>query len=167
MFEITLDSFIRTVTVGVLAYVGLVAFLRIAGKRVLTKLNAFDLVVSVALGSTLATILLDANISLLEGLLAFAILIGLQYIISISAMKSSSFNKLIKSEPKLLFLEGKFLEKAMREERIKKIEILQVIRSSGLGSVESAKAVVLETDGSMSVISSEPKDSLENVKNVD
>ncbi|HSI68577.1 MAG TPA: YetF domain-containing protein [Planococcus sp. (in: firmicutes)] len=167
MFEITLDSFIRTITVGVLAYVGLVAFLRIAGKRVLTKLNAFDLVVSVALGSTLATILLDANISLPEGLLAFAILIGLQYIISITAMKSSSFNKLIKSEPKLLFLEGKFLEKAMKEERIKKIEILQVIRSSGLGSIENAKAVVLETDGSMSVISSEPKDSLENVKNVD
>ena len=167
MFELTLDTFIRTITVGVLAYVGLVTFLRIAGKRVLTKLNAFDLVVSVALGSTLATVLLDTNITLPEGLLAFVTLIGLQYIISITAMYSDSFNKLIKSEPKLLFLEGQFLRKAMKKERIKEIEILQVIRSSGLGSIDEAKAIVLETDGSMSVISNEPKDSLDNVKNTE
>lgn len=167
IFEITLDSFIRTITVGVLAYVGLIIFLRIAGKRSLTKLNAFDLVISVALGSTLATILLDANISLPEGSLAFVILIGLQYIISLTAMYSSSFNKLIKSEPKLLFLEGEFLRKAMKKERIKEIEILQVISASGLGSIEDAKAIVLETDGSMSVISKEPKNSLDNVKNID
>ena len=41
------------VVVGTLAYGGLVLFLRVSGKRTLTKLNAFDLVVTVALGSTL------------------------------------------------------------------------------------------------------------------
>ena len=46
----------RVLLVGTLAYVALVAILRISGKRTLTKLNAFDLVVTVALGSTLATI---------------------------------------------------------------------------------------------------------------
>lgn len=51
----------------------------------------------------------------------------------------------------------------MKKERIKEIEILQAIRNSGLGSVEEAKAVVLETDDSLAVISSEPKSSLENV----
>lgn len=164
MFAITLDSFIRIVTVGFLAYFGLIAFLRISGKRTLSKLNAFDLVVTVALGSTLSTILLDSKISLLEGLTALALLILLQYIISFAAVHSSKFNKVIKSEPKLLYLEGEFLRGAMKKERIKEIEILQAIRNSGLGSVEKAKAVVLETDGSLSVISSEPKSSLENVK---
>ncbi|RNF39660.1 DUF421 domain-containing protein [Planococcus salinus] len=167
MFEISLDSFIRIVTVGVLAYIGLILFLRISGKRTLTKLNAFDLVVSVALGSTLATILLDSSISLFEGLTAFAVLIFMQYIIAIGSVYFSWFNDLIKSEPKLLYLEGRFLRKAMKEERIKEIEILQAMRSSGMGDTEKVKAVVLETDGSMSIISSEPKDALANVNSPD
>lgn len=73
MFEITLDSFTRIVTVGFLAYLGLIIFLRISGTRTLTELNAFDLVVTVALGSTVATILLDSSISRPEGLTAFAL----------------------------------------------------------------------------------------------
>lgn len=163
MFEITLDSFIRIVTVGFLAYIGLIIFLRISGKRTLTKLNAFDLVVAVALGSTLATILLDSSISLLEGLTAFALLILLQYVITFLSVHSNWFNNVIKSEPRLLFLNGQFLRSAMKKERIKEIEILQAIRNSGSGSTEKVAAVVLETDGSLSVISSEPGNALENV----
>ena len=163
MFEITLDSFIRIATVGFFAYVGLVIFLRISGKRTLTKLNAFDLVVTVALGSTLATILLDSSISLLEGLTAFALLILLQYVITLLAVHSDWFNNVIKSEPRLLFLNGQFIRSAMKKERIKEIEILQAIRNSGSGSTEKVAAVVLETDGSLSVISSEPDNALENV----
>src|SRR4051794_24742339 len=45
----------RVLLVGPLAYVALVLLLRVSGKRTLTKLNAFDLVVTVSLGSTLAT----------------------------------------------------------------------------------------------------------------
>ena len=59
----------RVLVVGTLAYVALVAVLRISGKRTLTKLNAFDLVVTVALGSTLATILLSNSVALADGFL--------------------------------------------------------------------------------------------------
>ena len=72
----------RVAVVGVLAYLGLVALLRGSGKRTLAKLNAFDLVVTVALGSTLATILLSRDVALAERLLAFTLLITLQYIIA-------------------------------------------------------------------------------------
>ncbi|MFK8794370.1 DUF421 domain-containing protein [Planococcus plakortidis] len=164
MFEISLDSFTRIITVGVLAYIGLLAFLRTSGKRTLTKLNAFDLVVTVALGSTLATILLDSKISLWEGLTAFAVLIVLQYLITFTAVRSKGFNKLIKSEPRLLFSEGEFLTQAMRDERIKDIEIMQAVRNSGEGDLQNVKAVILETDGSMSVITNQTGDALANVK---
>ncbi|MCM3610097.1 DUF421 domain-containing protein [Planococcus sp. MERTA32b] len=167
MFEITWDSFTRIVTVGFLAYIGLVFFLRISGKRTLTKLNAFDLVVTVALGSTLATILLNSQISLLEGLTAFALLIGGQYVITYLAVRSKSFNKFIKSEPRLLYLNGQFLEDTMQKERINRVEILQAIRNQGKGSLEEVKAVVLETDGSMSVIQGEPGNTLANVQSLE
>ncbi|WP_084243935.1 DUF421 domain-containing protein [Planomicrobium okeanokoites] len=164
MFEITWSSFTRIVTVGFLAYIGLVFFLRISGKRTLTKLNAFDLVVTVALGSTLATILLNDKISLLEGLTAFGLLIGGQYIITFLAVRSKTFNKIIKSEPRLLYLNGDFLEDTMKKERINRVEILQAVRNQGKGSLEEVQAVVLETDGSMSVIQGEPGNTLANVK---
>ena len=50
----------------------LVIFLRLSGKRTLSKMNAFDLVVTVALGSTLATVLLTKDVALADGALAFA-----------------------------------------------------------------------------------------------
>lgn len=164
MFSITLDSFIRIISVGILAYIGLVFFLRASGKRTLTKLNAFDLVVTVALGSTLATILLSKDVSLLEGLTAFALLILMQYAITFMAVRWNGFSKFIKSEPQLLYLDGSFLEGAMKKERINKAEILQAVRNQGTGDMEGVKAVVLETDGSLSIISGQTGDALANVK---
>ena len=67
----------RTVAVGTAAYVTLVVVLRTSGKRTLAKLNAFDLVVTVAFGSTLATILLTKDVSWAEGTTAFATLAAL------------------------------------------------------------------------------------------
>ncbi len=61
------ETLLRTLTVGVLSYVVMVVFLRMSGKRTLSKMNAFDFVVTVALGSTLATMLLNRNVALAEG----------------------------------------------------------------------------------------------------
>jgi len=73
---------------GVLAYVALVVFLRVSGKRTLSKMNAFDLVVTVALGSTLATVLLSKDVALAEGVLAFALLISLQFVVTWSSVRA-------------------------------------------------------------------------------
>lgn len=75
-------ALLRTAVVGVLAYAALVLFLRVSGKRTLAKMNAFDLVVTVSLGSTLATINLSANVALAQGLLALALLIALQFVMT-------------------------------------------------------------------------------------
>ena len=69
------SGIIRIVIVGVLAYAALVLVLRISGNRTLSKMHAFDLVVTVALGSTLATVILSKDVALAEGLTAFALLI--------------------------------------------------------------------------------------------
>lgn len=151
-FDSWFDLF-RVVVVGSLAYVALVAFLRATGKRTLSKLNAFDLVVTVALGSTLATVLLNANVSLAEGVVAFALLIGLQYGITWLSVRSERFQGMIKAEPTLLLYRGRYLRDAMRRQRVTTEEILSVLRAEGVTRVEDAGAVVLETDGSISVLS--------------
>jgi uncharacterized membrane protein YcaP (DUF421 family) len=144
----------RVLLVGPLAYVALVAILRISGKRTLTKLNAFDLVVTVALGSTLATVLLSKSVALAEGVLAMALLVFLQFAITWLAVRVSWVDGLIKSEPTLIVHEGRFLEQALVAQRVTKDEVLSALRSSGAGDLADVDAVVLETDGSMSVLES-------------
>jgi uncharacterized membrane protein YcaP (DUF421 family) len=138
----------RVLVVGTLAYVALVAILRISGKRTLTKLNAFDLVVTVALGSTLATVLLSKSVALAEGVLAMALLVFLQFAITWLSIRSSRFQEVVKSEPTVIMHQGKFLDGAMRTQRITREEIMAALRSNGLADA----AVVLETDGTIAVI---------------
>lgn len=142
----------RVLVVGPLAYLALVAILRISGKRTLTKLNAFDLVVTVALGSTLATIMLSKDVALAEGIVALALLVSLQAAITWLSVRRTWFEEIVKSEPSLLLRDGKFLSEAMRRQRVTRDEILSAIRAEGLGEPEAVAAVVLETDGSISVI---------------
>jgi hypothetical protein len=54
-------TLLRTIVVGIAAYLVLIAVVRICGKRTLSKFNAFDFVVTVSLGSTLATVLRAGN----------------------------------------------------------------------------------------------------------
>jgi uncharacterized membrane protein YcaP (DUF421 family) len=107
----------RVLLVGTFAYVALVFLLRISGKCTLTKLNAFDLVVTAALGSTLATVLSN-SVALVERVLALRLLIFLQYVIAWLSVRSPGFQRLIKAEPTLLLHRGRFLEGAMKAERI-------------------------------------------------
>ena len=143
---------LRVLTVGCAAYVALILFLRISGKRTLSKLNAFDLVVTVALGSTFATVLVSKDVPLLEGLLAFAVLIGAQYVIAALCVRFPMAGRLIKSDPRLLVCHGRLLDQAMREERVTVDEIRSIVRGCGYVTLEEVGAVVLETDGSFHVL---------------
>lgn len=160
----------RTLMVGVLAYAALVLLLRISGKRTLSKMNAFDLIVTVALGSTLATVLLSKDVALAEGVLAFVVLIGLQYLLAWTSSRSGKladkFQGLIKSEPTLLLYQGRFLESALRQERVAQVEVLAALRNEGIANLQEVEAVVLETDGTFSVIKSADAETAGSLGNV-
>ena len=89
MFFDSWEGVLRVLVVGSLAYLGLVAWLRITGKRTVSKWNAFDLIVTIALGSTLATVLLTDSVALVEGLAGMGLLIMLQYAISWLSVRSA------------------------------------------------------------------------------
>ena len=142
----------RTALVGTLAYVALILLLRTSGKRTLSKLNAFDLVVTVALGSTLATILLSKDVALAEGVTAFAVLILLQFLITWLSVRFTGVQQVVKAQPALLFYRGEFLRAAMKQERLTEEELRAAVRSHGISDLEEVEAVVLETDGTVSVL---------------
>ncbi|MBZ4689304.1 MAG: rane protein-like protein [Cereibacter sp.] len=142
----------RVVIVGLAAYGALILMLRASGKRTLSKMNAFDLVVTVALGSTLATVLLNRSVPLAEGVLALALLVYLQYAITWASVRSERFQSLIKSEPSLLVHDGAYLDQALKRQRVTREEVQAALRESGKADLAGIASVVLETDGTLSVI---------------
>lgn len=152
MFFSGWDSLLRTLVVGALSYVVLVVFLRLSGKRTLSKMNAFDLIVTVALGSTLATVLLTKDVTLADGVLALGLLIGLQFAVTWSSVRAQWVRQLVTGEPMMLLYRGQVLPAALRRARVTEAEVLAAVRSAGLASLADVEAVVLETDGSFSVV---------------
>lgn len=146
------QGLVRVIVVGGAAYGILIFMLRASGKRTLSKMNAFDLVVTVALGSTLATVLLDATVPLAEGILALALLVYLQFAITWLSVRSERFQKLIKSEPTLLVHQGRYLEEALFRQRVTRAEVEAALRESGQTDIAGVRCVVLETDGSLSIV---------------
>ena len=154
MLTSDLDTLLRTLVTGAIAHAVLVALLRISGKRTLSKWNAFDLVVTVAFGSTLATALLSRTTSAMQAATAFGTLIALQFVVTFLSVRSRWVERLVKARPALLVHDGVLLEGAMRKERVSEAEVLAAVRGAGIGDLREAAAVVLETDGTFTVVRS-------------
>lgn len=146
------DGIIRTVIVGVPAYFALVLILRISGKRSLAQMNAFDLIVTVSLGSTLATMMLSKSVALAEGITALALLLFLQFVITWLSVRFNAFRKLVRSDPSLLYHNNAFVDEAMMRQRVSRDEVLQIVRSKGITDMSEVGSVIMETDGSFSVL---------------
>lgn len=152
MFWSSGGDLVRILIIGPLIYVALILILRVTGKRMLSKMNAFDFVVTIALGSVLATVVMSKDIALAEGVLGLGLLIGLQYLIAWTSSRSGLVNRLIKSEPTLLYYRGTFLKEALQRENVNEDAVRAGMRSAGAGSFEDVDAVVLESDGTVSII---------------
>ncbi len=150
---------VRVLIIGVLAYAALILWLRVSGKRTLSKWNAFDFVVTIALGSTLATVILSKDVAFAEGVFALGLLVGLQFVITWLSVRFDWAENLVKAQPTLLFDKGEFLSDAMKRQRVAEGEVRMAIRAEGIAAIEEIEAVVLETDGSFSVIKKSANDS--------
>jgi uncharacterized membrane protein YcaP (DUF421 family) len=152
MFFDNWTSLLRIIAVGIPVYAVVVLLLRLTGKRALAKMNAFDLVVTVALGSTLATTLLSERVALAEGLFALGLLLGMQYLVAWASLKWPKFREAVVQQPRLLLHNGRLLDDELRKERIAREEVLAAVRASGHMSLSDVAAAVLETDGSFSIM---------------
>lgn len=146
------SQIVRVFLVAGATYASLLVLLRVSGKRTLAKLNAFDLVVTVALGSTLATVLLNRSVSWTEGVAALVALVALQFVVAGISAWVPGGHAAMTSGPTLLLADGRLDQSALRRTRVSEGELRQAVRGSGQGDLASVAAVVLESDGSLSVI---------------
>ena len=156
----------RVLLFGLIGYSTLVFFLRISGTRTVSRFNSFDLVITMTLGTLLATTLVSQSVSLITGITAFATVVLLQFIYTFIGYRVKFFTRLVKASPTLLYYQGEFSENLMKKKRVQHVEILQAVRSQGLGSIEEVEAVILETNAGLSVIKKSSKGNLHALENV-
>ncbi|MDY9927862.1 DUF421 domain-containing protein [Methanosarcina sp.] len=151
----------RVLVLGVMGYIALVLLLRVSGNRTLSKLNAFDFVITIALGSSFGALILNKNVALADGIMAFTVLIGMQYVITWLTIRSSTLKRVIRNEPSLVYYNGEYIKNSMKRSRVVEDEIEQSVRNQGYANLEHVGAVILETDGSFSIISQSEKEGKE------
>jgi uncharacterized membrane protein YcaP (DUF421 family) len=151
----------RSFLMCLLAYPFLIFLLRVFGKRTLTNVNIFDFIITVTYGATLSSVLTSDKVSLAEGALILFMLTFLQFVVSKLSTHYKRVSDLIKAAPAFLYNEGEFFEKEMQRERIKVDDLRLKIRQEGKSSFEKVEAIVLEGDGSLSIVKKEEGSSKE------
>lgn len=163
MFFESWETLFRVIIVSIISYPLLIVVLRLTGKRSLSQMSSFDFIVTVAIGSMYATLLISKKLPIIEGLAAITTLLFLQWAVTYTATRSKSFEKLIKSNPTLLYYDNAFIEEAMKKERVVKDEVYSAVRQAGHASIREVSGVVLENNGTLSVLSGEVKPAHDNV----
>ncbi|WP_303831596.1 DUF421 domain-containing protein [Asticcacaulis taihuensis] len=143
---------LRVFVVGLASYVALIVMLRLSGKRTLSRMNAYDMVVTMALGSILTKAMLTKDQSIAESVLAIFLLIAFQYILSIAACRWTWFRKLVTASPTILYHDGLYLEAEMRRERVTLTEIEAAVHEKGVTDMREVSTVILGSNGQFSVL---------------
>ena len=100
----------------------------------------------------LPSVIRDVSVS--QGIAAFIVLIGLQFVISWLGSRFPSFHGVATGEPALLLRHGEMLHAELLRQRVSTKEVEAAARRAGLNAASEADAVILETDGSFSVVPS-------------
>lgn len=138
------------VLAGAAAYVTVIALTRLAGVRSLAKMSSFDFAATVAVGSTVASVLVGSA-PLAAGVVGLLVLFGLQYLIA-TLRRRGLLRGLMDNAPILLMAGSQVLEGNLRHARVSREELWSQLRLSGVHRRDQVRAVVMETTGDVSVL---------------
>lgn len=146
------DRFAHIAVSCAVFFVFIVVLTRLSGKRTSGNMNNFDWIITVGIGSLMASGILLRNVSMLDAMLAVSVLAGMQWLTTWLAMRSRRFAKWVKPQPRVLLHRGQMLDDQMVHERVTSDEVSAALRSAGLSRHDEAQCVVLETNGQFSII---------------
>ncbi len=135
-----------------MVYGGLLILLRLAGKRELGQMRLFDLIVILVIANAVQNAMVGSNTSVTGGLLAAATLVGINWIVGQLGIRNAWFGHELSGTPTMLVFNGQLIEEHMRREGITTDEVLMALREHGIDEIRMARLVVLEVDGTISVI---------------
>ena len=144
-------SWLEKTTRTVAVYATLAVLLRVAGKRDLAQLNTFDLVVMLLLGNVVQNAVIGNDTSLVGGLFAATLLVGVNAIVVRSTAANQRLQKVFEGTPTVLIDDGHYVDKALRREGLRRSDVAAAIRRQGATDETSLERATLDLGGTVVV----------------
>jgi|SRR4051794_19344672 uncharacterized membrane protein YcaP (DUF421 family) len=143
-----MDLFFRAVFVFVFIF----TLTRVMGRRELSSLEPFDLILLVIVGDALQQGLTQDDYSLTGGVVVISTIALLQVFVSWVSFRFRRSRWLLEGEPLIVVERGKVIEKNLDRERMTREELAALLRQQQVASVDDVEWAVLETSGAVTVI---------------
>ena len=143
-----MDIAIRSAVIFFFIYV----LMRIVGRRELSSLEPFDLILLVVLGDAVQQGLTQDDYSLTGAVLAIGTIAILQLVVSYANFRFPRLRPLLDGEPIVIVEHGKTIDKNMRRERVTMEDVMQAARQQNIRSLDDVDWAVMETSGAISFI---------------
>lgn len=140
-----LDKVIRTIAV----YLLLAALLRLAGKRDLAQLNAFDLVVMLLLSNVVQNAVIGPDNTLVGGAIGAVVLIAFNAFVVRLARRSDVVARLLEGTPTELARDGAWDDRALQHEGLRKADAEAALRRQNANGVDEIDVVTIEPGGAI------------------
>lgn len=152
VFPESLEAGLRPIIAGLLAFTVVVIMTRVMGLRTFSKMSSVDFAGTLAVGSLLAGMTLNASVPLLTGILAIVTIFGVQALQAVLRMTSSGFRGAVDNGPLLLMDGPRMLRENMAKAQVSEQDVLGKLREANVLNFEQVRAVVFETTGDVTVL---------------
>ena len=147
------EDLVGVVATTALFYSVTLIAVRVAGRRTLAELSAFDALVTIAVGSLLASVIVNPAIPLTQGAAALLTLLVLQVAVAALRRAVPATRRFLDFRPLTLFADGERREHTgVFGPQLTRDELVAALRAHGFESLEDVSVVILEASGQISVI---------------
>ena len=141
---------------GIIVYAFLLCLIRITGRRQTGMMTPFDFILLLILSNTVQNAMNGGDNSLGGGLFLAGTLIAINWMMLLLSRHYRIVHWALVGRPVFLVRDGDIQEQVMHQERITHHELMSAMRQAGLANIEQVKDVILETNGTISVIHRTP-----------
>lgn len=126
---------------------------RLAGRRTLTQLSAFDALVTIALGSLLATTVVSEDPAYAQGVVALVTLLAMQVGLGVLRRRLPGMRRVLEFEPQVVYRDGEaVLPGNPLSAQLSEQELWSALRRKGVFDRSTVSVVILEPSGEISVL---------------
>src|SRR5437763_3421567 len=137
------------------AFVFILFVLRMTGRRELSSMEPFDLVMLVVLGDLVQQGVTQSDYSVTGALIVISVMSLLTALVSFLNSRFHWVRPVLEGRPVVLIERGRVIEENVRRERLTREELEEQARVQQIESIEKVRLAVLETNGAVSYIPEE------------
>ena len=137
---------------AVIIYVVMFGFTRALGRRELSSLQPFDLILLIVIGDLIQSGVTQNDLSVTGVIMVLCTIGVLQVLTSYLGFRFRRIRPILQGEPIVLVENGKLIERNMRRERLTLDDLAEKARLSEIASIDDIRWAVLETNGDISFV---------------